>query len=90
MVRLYKAILADLLASMFATLTKPLAVRAQKIRILDPEVDMSDVMVGVAYVLDESIIARHFVIPDSKEDLRAGRPEPDRLRSPKEAFRAAA
>ena len=41
---------------------------ALSVLFLDPEVDMSDMMVRVAYELDESIIARHYVIPDSKED----------------------
>jgi type I restriction enzyme R subunit len=66
--RLYKAILLDPEASEFAPLTKLLAVLTQRIRNLDPEVDISGVMEGVTRVLDESITARSFVIPDSKDD----------------------
>jgi type I restriction enzyme R subunit len=66
--RLHKAILPDPEASEFAPFTKLLAVLTQRMRNLDPEVDISGVMEGVTRVLDESITARSFVIPDSKED----------------------
>jgi type I restriction enzyme R subunit len=66
--RLYKAILPDPEAAEFALLTKLFVVLTERIRILDPEIDISGVMEEVMRVLDESIAARSFVIPDSKED----------------------
>jgi type I restriction enzyme R subunit len=64
--RLYKAVLPDPMASEFAPLAKLFSVMAERIRILDPEADISGVMEGVTRVLDESITARSFVIPESK------------------------
>jgi len=66
--RLYKAILPDPEASEFGPFTKLLSVLTQRIRNLDPEVDISGVMEDINKVLDESITARSFVIPDSKDD----------------------
>ena len=39
----------------------------ERIRILDPEVDISEIMEDVTRILDESIAARGFVIPESKD-----------------------
>lgn len=66
--KLYKAVLPDPVAGEFAPLVKLFSVMVERIRILDPEVDISDVMEGVTRVLDESITARSFVIPESRED----------------------
>jgi type I restriction enzyme R subunit len=66
--RLYKAVLPDPSAGESAPLVKLFSVMAERIRLLDPEVDISEVMEGVSRVLDESITARSFVIPDSKDD----------------------
>jgi hypothetical protein len=49
--------LADI-GSEFAPLAKLFSVRVEKIRLLTPEVDISEVMEGVSKVLDESISAR--------------------------------
>jgi type I restriction enzyme, R subunit len=66
--RLYKAILPDPEASEFGPFTKLLSVLTQRIGNVDPEVDISGVMEDINKVLDESITARSFVIPDSKDD----------------------
>ncbi len=66
-VKLYKAVLPDPDAGEFSPLVKLFSVIVEKIRNLDPEVDISDVMEDITRVLDESITARSFVIPESKE-----------------------
>ncbi len=67
-VKLYKAVLPDPKAGEFGTLVKLFSIMVERIRILDPEVDISDVMEGVNRVLDESISARSFIIPEAKDD----------------------
>ena len=65
--KLYKAVLPDTVAGEFSPLVKLFSVMVERIRILDPEVDISEVMEGVSRVLDESITARSFVIPDNDD-----------------------
>ncbi len=67
-VKLYKAILPDPKAGEFGPLVKLFSIMVERIRLLDNEVDISEVMEGVTRVLDESITAKSFVIPDSKDD----------------------
>ncbi len=67
-VKLYKAILPDPKAGEFSLMVKLFSVMVERIRILDPEIDISSVMEDVTRVLDESITARSFFIPESKED----------------------
>ncbi len=67
-VQLYKAVLPDPAAGDFGPLVKLFSIMVERIRLLDPEVDISEVMEGVNRILDESITARSFVIPDSKDD----------------------
>ncbi len=67
-VKHYKAVLPDPKAGEFGILVKLFSIMVERIRILDPEVDISEVMEGVNRVLDESISARSFVIPESKDD----------------------
>jgi type I restriction enzyme R subunit len=67
-VKLYKAVLPDPAAGEFGPLVKLFYVMVERIRLLDPEVDISEVMEGVNRILDDSITARSFVIPDSKDD----------------------
>jgi type I restriction enzyme R subunit len=67
-VKLYKAVLPDPAAGEFGPLVKLFSIMVERIRLLDPEVDISEVMEGVNMVLDESITARSFVIPESKDE----------------------
>ncbi len=67
-VKRYKAVLPDPVAGEFGPLVKLFYVMVERIRSLDEGVDISDVMEGVNRVLDESISARSFVIPESKDD----------------------
>ncbi len=66
--KLFKAVLPDTSAGEFAPLVKLFSVMVERIRSLDPEVDISEVMEGVNRVLDESITARSFVIPDKDDE----------------------
>ncbi len=66
--KLYKAVLPDPAAGEFGILVKLFSIMVERIRLLDPRVDISEVMQGVNRVLDESITARSFVIPESKDD----------------------
>lgn len=66
--KLYKAVLPDPAAGEFGILVKLFYVMVERIRLLDEGADISDVMEGVNRVLDESISARSFVIPESKDD----------------------
>jgi type I restriction enzyme R subunit len=67
-VKLYKAVLPDPAAGDFGPLVKLFSIMVERIRLLDDEVDISEVMEGVNRILDESISARSFVIPDSKNN----------------------
>ncbi len=60
--RLYRAILPDHAANRYAPRRALLAVLAEKIRSLSPEVDISDVMNAVEELLDRSIAAEGYVI----------------------------
>jgi type I restriction enzyme R subunit len=66
--KLYKAILPDPKASEFALFTKLISVMVERIRMLNSPVDISEVMDEVNRILDESIHARSFVIPDSEDE----------------------
>lgn len=65
--RLFKAILPDPSANEFGPQRKLFAVIAEKIRCLDPEVDISEVMEQVEALLDESVGAQPYVIRESEE-----------------------
>jgi len=67
--RLYKAILPDPSAHEYAAIKTLIAVIADKIRSLLPETDIDDVMAAITQVLDESIAAEGYVMPDG------GRPQ---------------
>src|SRR5206468_881041 len=67
---LYRAILPDPLANEFAATRAVLQVLAEKIRSLNPETDISDVMKQVEGLLDRSVIATKYVIPESPGQLR--------------------
>jgi type I restriction enzyme, R subunit len=67
--RLYKAILPDMAANEFAKTQILLEKLAIKIRQELPETDISEVMEEVEELLDESIIAGEFIIPDSPRQL---------------------
>ena len=66
-IKLFKAVLPDPASSEFAPLVKLFSVMVERMRILDPEVDIFEVMEDVNRILDESIAARDFVIPESKD-----------------------
>jgi type I restriction enzyme R subunit len=63
--RLFKAILPDPAATEYAPRRRLIAVIADKIRSLDPEVDISKVMTGVEVLLDRSVAAEAYVIHES-------------------------
>ncbi|MGK2906444.1 MAG: type I restriction enzyme endonuclease domain-containing protein [Desulfuromonadales bacterium] len=65
--RLFKAILPDPSANEFGPQRKLFVVIAEKIRCLDPEVDISEVMEQVEALLDESVGAQPYVIRESEE-----------------------
>jgi type I restriction enzyme R subunit len=65
--KLFKAVLPDPAASEFTPLVKLFSVMVERIRVLDPDVDISEVMEDVNRILDESIAARDFVIPEAKD-----------------------
>ena len=67
--RLYKAILPDITANEFAKTQMLLEKLAIKIRQELPETDISEVMEEVSELLDESIVAGEFIIPDSPRQL---------------------
>ncbi len=67
-VKLYKAVLPDPAAGEFGILVKLFSIMVERIRMLDPRVDISEVMEDVSRILDESISAKSFVIPESKDD----------------------
>lgn len=62
--RLFKAILPDPSANEFGPKRKLIAVIAEKIRSLDPTVDISEIMARVGELLDESVAAEAYVIHD--------------------------
>jgi type I restriction enzyme R subunit len=66
--KLYKAILPDPAGAEFGRLLKLFSAIVASIRNLDPEVDISEVMDDVTRILDESITARSFVIPDREDE----------------------
>lgn len=66
--KLYKAVLPDSAAAEFAPFVALVSHLVTRIRNLDPEVDISGVMEDIHRVLDESITARSFVIPDSQTE----------------------
>ena len=67
--RLYKAILPDITANEFAKTQMLLEKLAIKIRQELPETDISEVMEEVSELLDESIVAGEFIIPDIPRQL---------------------
>ncbi|RQW87839.1 MAG: type I restriction endonuclease subunit R [Geobacter sp.] len=67
--RLFKAILPDPIAVEFAPKRKLIAVIAEKIRSLDPEVDISGIMAEVEALLDESVAAEAYVIRDAHKPI---------------------
>jgi type I restriction enzyme R subunit len=68
--RLYKAVLPDPAAGEFLPVCGLLSVIAQKIRALAPEVDISQMMEAVEKLLDDSIAAEGYVIPEPPEEDR--------------------
>jgi type I restriction enzyme R subunit len=66
--KLYKAVIPDRAATEFTPFVGLVSHLVTRIRILDPEVDISGVMEDIHRVLDESITARGFVIPDSEDE----------------------
>lgn len=67
--RLFKAILPDPAAGEFGPRRKLIVVIAAKIRSLDPEVDISEVMAKVEALLDESVAAEAYVIRDAHKPV---------------------
>ncbi len=67
--RLYKAILPDTAANEFSKTQMLLEKLATKIRQELPETDISEVMEEVEELLDESIVAGEFIIPESPRQL---------------------
>ena len=67
--RLYKAILPDTAANEFAKTQMLLEKLAIKIRQELPETDITEVMEEVSELLDESIVAGEFIIPDTPRQL---------------------
>ena len=67
--RLYKAILPDTTANEFAKTQMLLEKLAVKIRQELPETDITEVMEEVSELLDESIVAGEFIIPDTPRQL---------------------
>lgn len=69
--KLYKAILPDPAASEFGAIQYLFTVIAERIRLLNPEVDITDVTEAVEELLDESITAVEYVIhePNQLVDL---------------------
>jgi type I restriction enzyme, R subunit len=65
--RLFKAILPDPAANEFGPKRKLFAVIAEKIRSLDPDVDISEVMEQVEELLDQSVGAEPYVIREAEE-----------------------
>jgi type I restriction enzyme R subunit len=65
--KLYRAILPDPAANEFAPRCALFEVIAQKIRSLTPPADISEVMEEIEHVLDESVITRKYVIPETIE-----------------------
>ncbi|MFW6116459.1 MAG: type I restriction enzyme endonuclease domain-containing protein, partial [bacterium] len=64
--RLFRAILPDTRAGEFTPRRKVFHVLAEKIRALRPEVDISEVTGQIAAVLDSTIRAKDYVIPEKK------------------------
>lgn len=62
--RLYKAILPDQQAKEFSREVRPLKVISDKIRQLTPSADISQVMESVSDLLDRSVSAEGYVIPE--------------------------
>ena len=67
--RLYKAILPDTTANEFSKTQMLLEKLAIKIRQELPETDITEVMEEVEELLDESIVAGEFIIPDTPRQL---------------------
>jgi type I restriction enzyme R subunit len=65
---LYKAILPDPSANELAPVCLVIRIIAEKIRILSPETDISEVMYKVEKLLDESIATEGYVIRDPFDD----------------------
>lgn len=65
--KLFKAILPDIAANEYGQRRKLIVVIADKIRSLAPKVDVSDVMQGVDELLDESVGAEGYVMPEQGE-----------------------
>lgn len=65
--RLFKAILPDPAANEFGPKRKLFAVIAEKIRSLDPDVDISEVLKQVEELLDNSVGAEPYLIRESEE-----------------------
>jgi type I restriction enzyme R subunit len=67
--RLFKAILPDPAAGEFGPKRKLIAVIAEKIRSLDPEVDISEVMEKVQTLLDNSVAAEAYLFPSEEQPV---------------------
>jgi len=67
--RLYKAILPDALAEDFRVAVAAIGVIAEKIRSLAPSPDISDVMGAIGELLDRSIAAEGYVIPEGEHRI---------------------
>lgn len=63
--RLFKAILPHPVASEFGPMRAVLVNMARRIRSLEPEVDISEVMAGVESLLDESVAAEAYIMPEA-------------------------
>ena len=72
--RLFKAILPDIRAHEFSMVRKVIVVIADKIRILDPEVDVSGVLDDIEVLLDRSIAPTGYIIREDSEPY-----DPERL-----------
>jgi type I restriction enzyme R subunit len=73
---LFRAILPDPAASAFGLDRTLLVVLAQRLRALDPEVDVSDVRAEIERVLDASVAAEPYVIRDPSDRVPATTGDP--------------
>lgn len=67
--RLFKAILPDPAAGEFGPRRKLIVVIAAKIRSLDPEVDISEILAKVETVLDNSVAAEAYLFPSENRPV---------------------
>ncbi|MBF0106391.1 MAG: type I restriction endonuclease subunit R [Deltaproteobacteria bacterium] len=62
--RLFKAVLPDITATEFTPQVSPIHIIAEKLRILIPPADISQVMAAIEDLLDHSIASEGYIIPE--------------------------